>query len=178
MITYAFGITLPLGLAILVSSFLIFPLRYIYIIIDHDYNDNQKNEHPPISERATSAKQVQIMTGLHPATFWASNLLWDLLLFILSSFAMLGLILILDQHSTFLTYHAWAALLLIMVLEIRIAGMSDTSLSRCYWVCVAPLSPMSSASSPTTRRLGASSSSSPFTVNCEHDNMIMIGLPS
>ena len=70
---------------------------------------------PLISERATSAKQVQIMTGLHPATFWASNLLWDLLLFILSSFAMLGLILILDQHSTFLTYHAWAALLLIMV---------------------------------------------------------------
>lgn len=70
----------------------------------------------PISERATSAKQVQIMTGLHPATFWASNLLWDLLLFLLSSLAMLGLILILDQHSTFLTYHAWAALLLIMVL--------------------------------------------------------------
>ena len=28
MLTYAFGITLPLGLAILVSSFLIFPLRY------------------------------------------------------------------------------------------------------------------------------------------------------
>merc|ERR1719192_2468977 len=94
MITYAFGITLPLGLAILVSSFLIFPL----------------------SERATNAKQVQIMTGLHPATFWVSNLLWDLLLFLLSSLAMLGLILILDQHSTFLTYHAWAALLLIMVL--------------------------------------------------------------
>ena len=69
-----------------------------------------------ISERATSAKQVQIMAGLHPATFWASNLLWDLILFLLSSFAMLGLILILDQHSTFLTYHAWAALLLIMVL--------------------------------------------------------------
>ena len=40
MITYAFGITLPLGLAILVSSFLIFPLRYIFnvhIIIDQDY---------------------------------------------------------------------------------------------------------------------------------------------
>ena len=60
------------------------------------------------------------MTGLHPATFWVSNLLWDLLLFLLSSLAMLGLILVLDQHSTFLTYHAWAALLLIMVIEIEI----------------------------------------------------------
>ena len=62
------------------------------------------------------------MTGLHPATFWASNLLWDLLLFILSSFAMLGLILILDQHSTFLTNDAWAALLLMMVLGNRKSG--------------------------------------------------------
>ena len=113
MITYAFGITLPLGLAILVSSFLIFPLRYISSSLT---KKTRRMKTPPISERATSAKQVQIMTGLHPATFWASNLLWDLLLFILSSFAMLGLILILDQHSTFLTYHAWAALLLIMVL--------------------------------------------------------------
>ena len=113
MITYAFGITLPLGLVILVSSFLIFPLRYLIMII---CDKEKRMKTTPISERATSAKQVQIMTGLHPATFWASNLLWDLLLFLLSSFAMLGLILILDQHSTFLTYHAWAALLLIMVL--------------------------------------------------------------
>ena len=114
MITYAFGITLPLGLVILVSSFLIFPLRYLIMII---CDKEKRMKTTPISERATSAKQVQIMTGLHPVTFWASNLLKDLLLFLLSSLAMLGLILILDQHSTFLTYHAWAALLLIMVLR-------------------------------------------------------------
>ena len=82
MINYAFGITLPLGLAILVSSFPIFPLRYL-IMITCDKEKRMKTT--PISERATSAKQVQIMTGLHPATFWASNLLWDLLLFLLSS---------------------------------------------------------------------------------------------
>ena len=45
MLTYGYGIPLPLGLAILVSSFLIFPLN----------------------ERATNAKQVQLMTGLMPS---------------------------------------------------------------------------------------------------------------
>ena len=45
MLTYGYGIPLPLGLAILVSSFLIFPLN----------------------ERATNAKQVQLMTGLRPS---------------------------------------------------------------------------------------------------------------
>ena len=44
-----------------------------------------------------------------------SLLVWDLLLFLVSSLAMLALILAIDQHSTFTTYHAWAALLLIMV---------------------------------------------------------------
>ena len=45
LLTYGYGIPLPLGLAILVSSFLIFPLN----------------------ERATNAKQVQLMTGLMPS---------------------------------------------------------------------------------------------------------------
>ena len=47
VLTYGYGIPLPLGLAILVSSFLIFPLN----------------------ERATNAKQVQLMTGLRPSTY-------------------------------------------------------------------------------------------------------------
>ena len=44
LLTYGYGIPIPLGLAILISSFLIFPLN----------------------ERATNAKQVQLMTGLQP----------------------------------------------------------------------------------------------------------------
>jgi len=94
LLTYGFGITFPLGLAILVSSFLIFPL----------------------SERATNAKQVQIMTGLHPGIFWLSNVLWDLKLYMVSAAIMFGLILGLDNNQTFLTCGAWGALLLILIL--------------------------------------------------------------
>ena len=51
----------------------------------------------------------------YPIILLSSLLVWDLLLFLVSSLAMLALILAIDQHSTFTTYHAWAALLLIMV---------------------------------------------------------------
>jgi len=93
-ITYGYGISFPLGLAILVSSFLIFPL----------------------SERATNAKQVQIMTGLHPGVFWASNVLWDMMLYIISGTIMFACILGLDKNETFLNYGAWGAFLIIIIL--------------------------------------------------------------
>ena len=93
-LTFGYGIPIPLGLAILVSSFLIFPL----------------------SERATNAKQVQLMTGLHPAVFWVSNLVWDFLLYTISAFIMFGLILGLDEKETFLSHDAWGALALIILL--------------------------------------------------------------
>ena len=84
----------PLGLAILVSAFLIFPLN----------------------ERATNAKQVQLMTGLLPGVFWISNLVWDFLLYALAAFIMFGIILGLDNNGTFLNYGAWGALALIILL--------------------------------------------------------------
>ena len=93
-LTFGYGIPIPLGLAILVSSFLIFPL----------------------SERATNAKQVQLMTGLLPGVFWLSNLLWDFLLYTIPAFIMFGLILGLDANETFLNYDAWGALALIIIL--------------------------------------------------------------
>ena len=93
-LTFGYGIPIPLGLAILVSSFLIFPL----------------------SERATNAKQVQLMTGLHPAVFWMSNLVWDFLLYSLSAFIMFGLILGLDEKETFLSHDAWGAQALVILL--------------------------------------------------------------
>jgi ATP-binding cassette subfamily A (ABC1) protein 3 len=105
-LTYAFGISLPLGLAILISSFLIFPL----------------------AERATSAKQVQLMTGLHPATFWAASLLWDLLLFLLPGLLLLATLLLLDTSDTFLTHGAWAAMLLIILL----LGLSGTPFAYVF----------------------------------------------
>ena len=82
------------GLAILVSSFLIFPLN----------------------ERATNAKQVQLMTGLRPAVFWLANLAWDLLLYSASALTMYTLILALDQKETFLLHDGWGALALIILL--------------------------------------------------------------
>ena len=94
MLTFGYGIPIPLGLAILVSAFLIFPLN----------------------ERATSAKQVQLMTGLLPGVFWISNLLWDFMLYFISAFIMFSLILGLDDKETFLSHDAWGALALIIIL--------------------------------------------------------------
>ncbi|XP_023336664.1 retinal-specific ATP-binding cassette transporter [Eurytemora carolleeae] len=90
---FGYGIVIPIGLSILVSAFLIFPLN----------------------ERATSAKQVQIMAGLSPGLFWLSNLLWDVLLYLLSALVMFGLILAVDTNETLTNHGAPGAFLLILV---------------------------------------------------------------
>jgi len=105
-IVFGFGISFPIGLAILVSAFLIFPLV----------------------ERATNAKQVQIMAGVHAGTFWISNLIWDLFLYFLSAFVMLVLILLLDDREIFLTNYAWGAFIVIIIL----LGMFGTLFSYVF----------------------------------------------
>jgi hypothetical protein len=53
---------------------------------------------------------------LPQGVFWASNVLWDLKLYMISSSIMFGLILALDQNETFLTCGAWGALIIIIIL--------------------------------------------------------------
>ena len=48
--------------------------------------------------------------------FWASNVLWDLKLYMISSTIMFGCILALDKNETFLNYGAWGALIIIIIL--------------------------------------------------------------
>ena len=94
-----------------------------------------------------------------------SLLVWDLLLFLVSAFAMLALILAVDQHSTFTTYHAWAALLLIMVQRNAKTNSNPDKRKmvkydiwwkfRRFLEFVGPRSPMSSASLQIILPLGA-----------------------
>ena len=59
---YSNALALTIGFSLFLSCFLLFPLV----------------------ERVTNAKQVQIMTGVNPLLFWASNILWDFMLFFVS----------------------------------------------------------------------------------------------
>ena len=78
---FAYGIAIPTGVGILVAAFLIFPLV----------------------ERITNAKQVQLMTGLDPATFWLANVSWDVLIYFISLSLMLVVLLGFDDKKTFTT---------------------------------------------------------------------------
>jgi len=91
---FGFGISFPIGLSILVSSFIIFPLV----------------------ERVTNAKQVQIMAGVRSVTFWTSNLIWDITMYLLSASVMLILIVLLDKKEIFWTNYAWGAFMVILLL--------------------------------------------------------------
>lgn len=81
---FAYGVALPQGMGVLIAAFVIFPLL----------------------ERVSGAKQVQLMTGLHPGIFWLSNLLWDFLLYIVAMIIMMAIIFGLDQEQTFLAGEA------------------------------------------------------------------------
>ena len=81
---FAYGISIPTGLGILVASLLIFPL----------------------TERITNAKQVQIMTGVDSGTFWLANVIWDFAIYTLACALMFGILLALDEKGTFTTREA------------------------------------------------------------------------
>ena len=77
-------ICLSIAICLLVSVFLIFPLI----------------------ERITNAKQVQIMTGVHPGIFWFANLTWDIGLLILYSLLAIIILISMDAGSYFTTQGA------------------------------------------------------------------------
>ena len=76
---YSNSLTLSIGLFI--SVFLVFPLI----------------------ERITNAKQVQIMTGVHPGLFWMANLVYDSGIILVSSTLTTILLYALDQQLIFST---------------------------------------------------------------------------
>ena len=81
---YTYGSLLSIGMSLLVSLFLIFPLV----------------------ERTSGAKHLQLMTGLHPATFWITHLAWDFLIYLCSAFSMACLLFLLDYQDTFTAFQA------------------------------------------------------------------------
>ena len=81
---FLYCICLSIAICLLVSVFLIFPLI----------------------ERITNAKQVQIMTGVHPGIFWFANLTWDIGLLILSSLLAIIILIGMDAGSYFTTHGA------------------------------------------------------------------------
>ena len=79
-----YGVLLTMGMSLLVSLFIIFP----------------------IEERRTGAKHLQMMTGLHPVIYWISNLTWDYLIYLASSALMLILLMAMDHDKTFTSFQA------------------------------------------------------------------------
>ena len=78
---FRYAISLTIGMCLFVSVYLVFPLI----------------------ERVTNAKQVQIMTGVHPGIFWLANLAWDITLLLVSAALAIILIVALDSNSFFTT---------------------------------------------------------------------------
>ena len=60
----------------------------------------------PLIERITNAKQVQIMTGIHPGIFWFANLTWDIGLLILSSLLAIIILIGMNAGSYFTSSYA------------------------------------------------------------------------
>ncbi|XP_007937732.1 phospholipid-transporting ATPase ABCA3 [Orycteropus afer afer] len=68
-----------------------------------------------VSERATHAKHVQFVSGVHVATFWLSALLWDLITFLVPSLLLLVVFKAFDVHAFTRDSHEADALALLML---------------------------------------------------------------
>ena len=79
-----YGLLLTMGMSLLVSLFIIFP----------------------IEERRSGAKHLQMMTGVHPVMYWISNFAWDYLIYLASSALMLILLMSMDHDKTFTSFQA------------------------------------------------------------------------
>ncbi|XP_068232553.1 LOW QUALITY PROTEIN: phospholipid-transporting ATPase ABCA3-like [Palaemon carinicauda] len=85
---------MPLALAFLAASFLVFPLQ----------------------ERESKAKQVQIMTGAPLWTLWFTSFIWDFFVYSLSAVLIFITIMIGDTKSIFTVDAAPGALLLLLLM--------------------------------------------------------------
>ncbi|CAL4125826.1 unnamed protein product, partial [Meganyctiphanes norvegica] len=75
--SFIYSMMMPMALAFLSASFLVFPLE----------------------ERETKAKQVQIMTGTPTWALWFTSLIWDMASYILSSLLVLIICMLFDSKA-------------------------------------------------------------------------------
>lgn len=91
---FVYAMVMPLALAFLSASFLVFPLE----------------------ERETKAKQVQVMTGAPLWALWTTTFLWDLLTYTVSALAVFIFFMIMDSKDYFTVAQAPGALFLLLLL--------------------------------------------------------------
>ncbi|KAG7161493.1 ATP-binding cassette sub-family A member 3-like 3 [Homarus americanus] len=89
-----YSMVMPLALAFLSASFLVFPLQ----------------------ERVTKAKQVQVMTGAPVWALWVTTFLWDFFTYLASAFIVFAFIMIFDSKGYFTVNEAPAVLFLLLLL--------------------------------------------------------------
>ncbi|ODM86742.1 ATP-binding cassette sub-family A member 3, partial [Orchesella cincta] len=77
-----FGIFMPIGLALLVSSFTVLPTE----------------------EKLCKAKQLQMMTGVGQLTYWITTFIWDYFYFFLVVCAMMACFPVFQRHNLFTAY--------------------------------------------------------------------------
>ena len=104
--SFLYATYIPLGLSLVITAFIIFPL----------------------TERVTNAKQVQIMTGISGATYWLSNFIFDMAVFMVSGLLMLGVLIGLDDLNIFLGAEAIGATVLLLLLY----GLAGTAMSYFF----------------------------------------------
>lgn len=69
----------PVGLLFLLSDFIAFPN----------------------TERVTNAKQLQLMAGVSPLLYWLATFIWDYLIWMVITIAMVVIILLFDKNDIF-----------------------------------------------------------------------------
>nr|XP_045609701.1 phospholipid-transporting ATPase ABCA3-like isoform X2 [Procambarus clarkii] len=89
-----YAMVMPLALAFLSASFLVFPLQ----------------------ERETKAKQVQVMTGASVGVLWVTTFLWDYLTYFISAAVVFIVFMTFDTKHYFTTDSAPGALIVMLVM--------------------------------------------------------------
>ncbi|RWS10623.1 ATP-binding cassette sub-family A member 1-like protein [Dinothrombium tinctorium] len=75
----------------------------------------------PIHERASKAKLLQLMSGLHPFLFWLANFIFDLTTHILCSYLIIIIFALMDKHEIFLSHFESASALFLLLIFFGIA---------------------------------------------------------
>lgn len=91
--TVIFEVFMPIGLALLAATFVVLPME----------------------EKLCKAKQLQLMTGVHPMTYWGSAFLWDLIVVILVICLMLCCFPIFQSHVMYTSHGGVGVALLILL---------------------------------------------------------------
>lgn len=105
MIIYGFlwVLCVPIGLLFLLSDFIAFPN----------------------TERVTNAKQLQLMAGVSPVLYWLAAFIWDYVVWIVITIAMVVVICIFDKNEIF-THQKEISIFVMIVLLFGISGIMYT----------------------------------------------------